>query len=142
MATTVTQEPGPPVEGGVLPQDVYVDVLLHQTVEQDGQRGEADVVQRQVGRVVQRLGEGEGEEGERKEEEGGGGGGRRRRRKEEVWMKGEEEEEDEVWRKGRKRRYGGRSNRRGKRRRRCGGEGSGVSFTLCALCVVYFGLCV
>jgi len=33
-----------------------VDVLLDEAVEQDGQRGEADVVQGQVGRVVQRLG--------------------------------------------------------------------------------------
>lgn len=47
----------PPVEGGVLLQDVHVDVLLYETVEQDGQRGETDVVQGQVGRVVQRLGE-------------------------------------------------------------------------------------
>lgn len=44
-----------PVEGGVLLQDVHVDVLLYETVEQDGQRGETDVVQGQVGCVVQRL---------------------------------------------------------------------------------------
>lgn len=30
-------------------------MLLYETVEQDGQRGETDVVQGQVGRVVQRL---------------------------------------------------------------------------------------
>lgn len=34
-----------PVEGRVLLQDVHVDVLLNEAVEQDGQRGEADVVQ-------------------------------------------------------------------------------------------------
>lgn len=45
-----------PVERRVLLQDVHVDVLLDETVEQNGQRGEADVVQSQVGRVVQRLG--------------------------------------------------------------------------------------
>lgn len=30
-------------------------MLLYQAVEKDGERGEADVVQRQVGSVVQRL---------------------------------------------------------------------------------------
>lgn len=33
-----------PVEGRVLLQNVHVDVLLNEAVEQDGQRGEADVV--------------------------------------------------------------------------------------------------
>lgn len=31
-------------------------MLLYQTVEQDGQRGEADVVQSQVGCIIERLG--------------------------------------------------------------------------------------
>lgn len=44
-----------PVEGRVLLQDVHVDVLLYEAVEQDGQRSEANVVQRQVSGVVQRL---------------------------------------------------------------------------------------
>lgn len=34
-----------PVEGRVFLQDVHVDVLLNEAVEQDGQRGEADIVQ-------------------------------------------------------------------------------------------------
>ena len=44
-----------PVQGGLPLQRLRGDVLLHQAVQQDGQRGEADVVQRQVCRVVQRL---------------------------------------------------------------------------------------
>lgn len=35
--------------------DVHGGVLLHQAVQQDGEGGEADVVQRQVGSVVQGL---------------------------------------------------------------------------------------
>lgn len=44
-----------PVEGRVPLERVHGDVLLHQAVEQDGEGGEADVVERQVGSVVQRL---------------------------------------------------------------------------------------
>lgn len=47
--------PHPPIEGGVPLQCLYGDVLLHQAVEEDGERGEADVVQRQIGSVIQRL---------------------------------------------------------------------------------------
>lgn len=50
-----------PIERRVLLQDVHVDVLLDETVEQNGQRGETDVVQSQVGCVVQRLGRKGGE---------------------------------------------------------------------------------
>lgn len=46
----------PPVETRVFLQDVHIYVLLDETVEQNGQRGEADVVERQVSRVIQRLG--------------------------------------------------------------------------------------
>lgn len=45
----------PPVEGRVPFQRFYGDVLLDQAVEEDGQRREADVVQCQIGSVVQRL---------------------------------------------------------------------------------------
>ena len=44
-----------PVQGGVLLERLHGDVLLHQAVEEDGEWGEADVVQSQVGGVVQRL---------------------------------------------------------------------------------------
>ncbi len=44
-----------PVERRVLLQNVHVNVLLYETVEQDGQRCEADVIQSQVGCIVQRL---------------------------------------------------------------------------------------
>lgn len=44
-----------PVEGRVPLEHVHGDVLLHQAVEQDGEGGEADVVERQVGSVVQGL---------------------------------------------------------------------------------------
>lgn len=44
-----------PVEGRVPLERVHGDVLLHQAVQQDGEGGEADVVQRQVGSVVQGL---------------------------------------------------------------------------------------
>lgn len=41
-----------PVQGGVSPQRVDADVLLHEAVQQDREGGEADVVQGQIGRVV------------------------------------------------------------------------------------------
>lgn len=41
-----------PVEGRVPLERVHGDVLLHQAVQQDGEGGEADVVQRQVGSVA------------------------------------------------------------------------------------------
>lgn len=44
-----------PVQGGLPLQGVHGDVLLDQAVQEDGERGEADVVQRQIGSVVQRL---------------------------------------------------------------------------------------
>lgn len=44
-----------PVEGGVSPQRVDADVLFHQAVQKDREGGEADVVQSQVGGVVQSL---------------------------------------------------------------------------------------
>lgn len=45
LLKTVSKAFKEPVEGRVLLQDVHVDVLLNEAVEQDGQRGEADVVQ-------------------------------------------------------------------------------------------------
>ena len=48
-------EPAVPVEGRVPLERVRGDVLLHQAVEQDGEGGEADVVERQVGSVIQSL---------------------------------------------------------------------------------------
>lgn len=44
-----------PVQARFILQDVWVDQLFKQTVDQDGQRGEADVVQCQINTVVQRL---------------------------------------------------------------------------------------
>lgn len=44
-----------PIQGRIPLQCLHGDMLLHQAVEKDGERGEADVVQRQVGSVVQRL---------------------------------------------------------------------------------------
>lgn len=50
------------------------NVLLQKAVSQDGHRGEADVVHRQIGCIVQGLGRTEQEEGLKGED-----GGRRRR---------------------------------------------------------------
>lgn len=44
-----------PVEGRVPPERVYADMLLREAVQEDRQGREADVVQRQVGGVVQGL---------------------------------------------------------------------------------------
>lgn len=44
-----------PVQSGVSLQRLYADVFLYEAVEEDGQGGEADVVQSQVGCVVQGL---------------------------------------------------------------------------------------
>lgn len=52
-----------PIQGRIPLQCLHGDMLLHQAVEKDGERGEADVVQRQVGSVVQRL---QGKDEERK----------------------------------------------------------------------------
>lgn len=48
--------PGLPVEGSIVQQNLNADVLLQEAVSQDGHRGEADVVHRQIGRVIQGLG--------------------------------------------------------------------------------------
>ena len=50
-----------PVQGWVFLQDVHVDVLLDQTVQQDRQRGEADIVESQICCIVERLRETERE---------------------------------------------------------------------------------
>lgn len=44
-----------PIQGWIPLQCLHGDMLLDQAVEKDGERGEADVVQRQVGRVIERL---------------------------------------------------------------------------------------
>lgn len=51
----VTTRRDSPVQAWFILQDVRVDQLFKQTVHQDGQRGEADVVQCQINTVVQRL---------------------------------------------------------------------------------------
>ncbi len=67
--------PGLPVEGSIVQQNLNADVLLQEAVSQDGHRGEADVVHRQIGRVIQGLGRmGAGREGEKGEEEEEGWG--------------------------------------------------------------------
>lgn len=48
--------PGLPVEGSIVQQNLHADVLLQKAVSQDGHRGEADVVHRQIGCVIQGLG--------------------------------------------------------------------------------------
>lgn len=47
--------PGLPVEGSIIQQSINADMLLQEAVSQDGHRGEADVVHRQIGRIVQGL---------------------------------------------------------------------------------------
>lgn len=65
--------PGLPVEGGIVQQELDADVLLQEAVSQDGHRGEADVVHRQIGRVIQGLGRTAGRQGgSRTGAEGGG----------------------------------------------------------------------
>lgn len=44
-----------PVQRGLPLESLHGDVLLNQAVEEDGEGGEADVVQRQIGGVIQRL---------------------------------------------------------------------------------------
>lgn len=44
-----------PVQAGFTLQYVWVDQLFKQTVHQDGQRGEADVVECQINTVIQSL---------------------------------------------------------------------------------------
>ena len=44
-----------PVEGRVSPERVYADMLFHQAVQEDREGSKADVVQCQVGSVVQSL---------------------------------------------------------------------------------------
>lgn len=44
-----------PVQARFILQDVRMDQLFKQTVHQDGQRGEADVVQCQINTVIQSL---------------------------------------------------------------------------------------
>lgn len=46
-----------PVQAWFVLQDVGVNQLFKQTVHQDGQRGKADVVQRQINTVIQSLGQ-------------------------------------------------------------------------------------
>ena len=48
-----------PVQGRVPPERVYADVLLHQAVQENREGRKADVVQGQVGSVIQRLQEGQ-----------------------------------------------------------------------------------
>lgn len=43
------------IKRGILLQDVGINVLLDEAVEENGQRGEADVVESQVGGVIERL---------------------------------------------------------------------------------------
>lgn len=45
-----------PVEGGVVQENLNAKVLLQKAVSQDGHRGEADVVHRQIGCIIQGLG--------------------------------------------------------------------------------------
>lgn len=45
-----------PIEGCVIQETVHRDVLLQEAVSQDGHRGEADVVHRQIGCIIQGLG--------------------------------------------------------------------------------------
>lgn len=53
-----------PVEGSVVQQNLDGYVLFQKTEGQNGHGGEADVVHRQIGRVVQGLGKsGEGRNG-------------------------------------------------------------------------------
>lgn len=52
---TLTSSVTSPVQGGLPLECLHGDVLLNQAVEEDGEWGEADVVQRQIGSVVQRL---------------------------------------------------------------------------------------
>lgn len=52
---TLTSSVASPVQGGLPLECLHGDVLLNQAVEEDGEWGEADVVQRQIGSVVQRL---------------------------------------------------------------------------------------
>ena len=58
-----------PVEGGVVQEKLDTDVLLQEAVGQDGHGGEADVVHREIGGIVQGLGRTGGGAG------GAGGGG-------------------------------------------------------------------
>lgn len=48
--------PGLPVEGSIVKKNLHADMLLQQAISQDGHRGEADVVHRQIGRIIQGLG--------------------------------------------------------------------------------------
>lgn len=48
--------PDLPIEGSIFQKNLYADVLLQEAVSQDGHRGEADVVHRQIGRIIQGLG--------------------------------------------------------------------------------------
>lgn len=45
-----------PIESWIIQQIVDRDVLLQEAVSQDGHRGEADVVHRQIGCIIQGLG--------------------------------------------------------------------------------------
>lgn len=70
---------GLPVEGSIIQQSINADMLLQEAVSQDGHRGEADVVHRQIGRIIQGLGS---MRAARDSEVGGVGGGRK---EEEGW---------------------------------------------------------
>lgn len=48
--------PDLPVEGSIVQKHLHADVLLQEAVSQDGHRGEADVVHRQIGRIIEGLG--------------------------------------------------------------------------------------
>ena len=77
-STDLGKSLGLPVEGSIVQQNLNADVLFQKAVSQDGHRGEADVVHRQIGRVIQglgRMGAGGGSEGKRvgKEEQEGWG---------------------------------------------------------------------
>lgn len=52
----IKQSPTLPVEGGIFQKNLNANVLLQKAVGQDGHRGEADVVHRQIGRIIQGLG--------------------------------------------------------------------------------------
>lgn len=81
--SNILQEKYPdlPVEGSIVQQNLNADVLFQKAVSQDGHRSEADVVHRQIGRVIQglgRMGEGGGSEGKgvgKEEQEGRGNQG-------------------------------------------------------------------
>lgn len=45
-----------PIESWIIQEIVDRDVLLQEAVSQDGHRGEADVVHRQIGCIIQGLG--------------------------------------------------------------------------------------